>query len=276
MAMNPQSISRSVVLPAYNEEGYIAEMVGRCVRVMEKHEDPFEIIVVDNCSTDSTAAIVDRLHQDDSRIRVIRHETNKLYAGSCQTGADNATGDRIFILDSDGQIDPEEIWKFDAGLDEGNDIVFGRRVERGDPRARLLVSKIFWLHARILIGYQLHDVNTGIRAMNRRFAEYLHLEHRINLANPEMYVQAKIGNFRIGEVSIRQHERQAGVSSHQFAKLWDIETTVAKHLWSLRKTLKAAAKSSASKGSALTAKSSSVKSSFSKTSASTETQSASK
>jgi glycosyltransferase involved in cell wall biosynthesis len=240
MTESNSGIARSVVLPAYNESEYISEMVDRCVRVMEKREDSFEIIVVDNCSTDNTAVIVEGIHEIDPRVRVIRHEVNKLYAGSCLTGAKQSKGERIFIMDSDGQIDPDEIWNFDAQLDAGNDIVFGRRVERDDPKGRLLISKIFWLHARILIDYRLGDVNTGIRGFSRRFADALELKYRVNLVNPEMYVRARTGGFRIGQSDIRQHERQAGVSSHQFSKFWDIEKTVVKYLWSLRKEMRAA------------------------------------
>lgn len=238
MSQAEAAISRSVVLPAYNESEYIAEMVDRCVRVMEKRTDPFEVIVVDNCSTDDTASIVEGIHQRDPRVRVIRHEVNKLYAGSCLTGAKQSTGGRIFILDSDGQIDPDVIWDFDDKLAEGNDIAFGRRVERDDPRGRLLISKIFWLHARVLIDYRLDDVNTGIRGFNRRFADALELNYRVNLVNPEMYVRARNGGFRVAQVDIRQHERQGGVSSHQFSKFWDIEKTVVKYLWSLRGELR--------------------------------------
>lgn len=240
------AVDRSVVLPAYNEQEYISEMVDRCVKALEKRPGSFEVIVIDNCSTDRTADIVDEIHSHDERVRVIRHDVNKLYAGSCQTGARNSEGERVFILDSDGQIDPEEIWNFDAELDKGKDVVFGRRVERDDPKMRLLVSKIFWLHARVLIDYELADVNTGIRGMTREFAQSLELKYRVNMANPEMYVRAKLGNFKIGQASIRQHERQGGVSSHQFAKLWDIEKTVAKYLWSLRKELKSGKRNSRS------------------------------
>ncbi len=124
------SVARSIVLPAYNEEAYIEEMVARCVTALDRKQDSSKILVIDNCSTDRTAEIVDKLHEGDARIRIIRHETNKLYAGSCQTGAHNSVGERVFIMDSDGQINPEEIWKFDAELDKGFDVVFGKRIQR--------------------------------------------------------------------------------------------------------------------------------------------------
>ncbi len=247
------AVDRSVVLPAYNEQEYISEMVDRCVKALEQRPGTFEVIVIDNCSTDRTAGIVDEIHARDSRVRVIRHETNKLYAGSCQTGASNAEGEHIFILDSDGQIDPQEIWAFDAKLDEGNDIVFGRRVDRDDPRMRLLVSKIFLMHAKVLIDYELDDVNTGIRGMTSEYAQALELKYRVNMANPEMYVRAKMGGFRISQTDIRQHERQGGVSSHQFAKLWQIEKTVVNYLWSLRNELKSGRRSSSRRSEKISA-----------------------
>ncbi len=231
---------RSVVLPAYNEAGYIDQMLRRTVRSLERRAEPFEIIVVDNCSTDDTAAIADRFRQSDRRIRVVRHEVNRLYAGSCQTGARASHGDRVFILDSDGQIDPEDIWGFDAALDGGLEVVFGKRIERQDPLRRLVVSKIFWVHARLLIGFRLSDVNTGIRAMTRRFADWMELKHPVNLANPEIYVQARLGGFRVGEVPIRQHKREAGVTSQDFTRLLEIEAAILRYLWQLRRDLRSA------------------------------------
>src|SRR5262249_41871161 len=110
---------RTIWLPAYNEAGYIAEMVERTLRAGGVRSDPFEVIVVNNASTDETAAIVKAMGQRDSRVRLISHPENRLYAASCATATRAAKGDRIFILDSDGQHPPEDIWKFDAKLDEG-------------------------------------------------------------------------------------------------------------------------------------------------------------
>jgi len=229
---------RSIVLPAYNEGQYIAEMVRRTVRACERTVEPFEIIVVDNASKDDTAAVVERVAAADARVHLIRHDTNRLYAGSCLTGTRAARGDRIFILDSDGQHPPDDIWKFDKQLDDGFDLVFGWRRERAEGPQRLLMSRVLWMLAWWYTGFDLHDVNCGIRGFNRRYADALQIKYTVNLVNPELYVRGKLGGFRLGEVAVVQESRKAGVSSHELGRLWRIFQTVRRYLVALRRELR--------------------------------------
>jgi glycosyltransferase involved in cell wall biosynthesis len=231
---------RSIVLPAYNEAGYIAEMIERTIGAGEGRPDPFEVIVVDNASKDDTAAIVEKLAEQDPRIRLIRHPENRLYAASCSSGTRAARGERIFVLDSDGQHSPADIWKFDAKLDEGYDLVFGWRVERSERVTRIVMSKVLLGMARFYVGFDLHDVNCGMRGFNRRFADQLELAHRVNFANPEIFVRARLGGFRVGEVRVVQDRRRAGVSSHEFWRPLRTFQTVRRTLKSLGKELRSA------------------------------------
>jgi glycosyltransferase involved in cell wall biosynthesis len=231
---------RTIVLPAYNESGYIAEMVQRTVEAASRRPDPFEVIVVNNASVDDTAAIVEGIAARDPRVRVISHPENRLYAASCLTGTKAARGDRIFILDSDGQHPPSDIWLFDAKLDEGCDLVFGWRRNRAEKIPRLVMSRVLWSLAWLHTGYNLHDVNCGIRAFTSRFGERLEIRHRVNLVNPELFVRAKLGGFHIGEVEVVQEKRKAGVSSHEFGRLWRIFQTVNNYLSALGRELRAA------------------------------------
>jgi glycosyltransferase involved in cell wall biosynthesis len=231
-AISGHTLLRTIVLPAYNESGYIAEMIAHTIRAGEMRPDPFEIIVIDNASTDDTAGIVERIALADSRVRLIRHPENRLYAMSCLSGTKAARGERVFILDSDGQHPPADIWKFDAKLDRGMDFVFGWRVKRDEPPQRLVMSKFLLGLTRHYIGFNLHDVNCGIRGFNRRFADALEIKHRVNFVNPEFFVRAKLRGLKIDEVQIEQEKRKAGVSSHEFRRLWRI-------FQSVRGTLKA-------------------------------------
>jgi len=217
---------RSIVLPAFNESGYIAEMIAQTIRAGEQRSDPFEIIVVDNASTDSTVAIVEEMAQRDPRVRLIRHPDNRLYAMSCLSGTKAAKGDRVFILDSDGQHPAADIWKFDAKLDAGADFVFGWRVKRAEPPQRIAMSKFLLSLTRFYIGFDQHDVNCGIRGFNRKFADALEIKHRVNFVNPEFFVRAKLAGLTITEVQIEQEKRKAGVSSHEFGRLWRIFQSV--------------------------------------------------
>ena len=239
MAEEREAVRRTIVLPAYNEQGFIEEMVRQCVAVFEQRPDSFEVIVVDNASTDETAAIVERVAAADPRVLLIKHPENRLYAGSCRSGAAAARGDRVFIMDSDGQHRPEDIWTFDAALDKGFDLVFGVRIQRAEPTTRLAMSRMLWLMTKLAIGFDLRDVNCGMRAMSGRYLDGLHIDHSVNFVNPELFVRAKQRGLRIGEVEVVQHARETGVSSHDLSRLSKIFRTVAAYLLALRRELRA-------------------------------------
>lgn len=234
------NILRSVVLPAYNESDYIAEMIAKTLAAGAMRPDPFEVIVVDNASTDTTSAVVEEISASEPRVQLVRHDENRLYAGSCLTGTRAARGDRIFILDSDGQHPPTDIWAFDKKLDEDLDLVFGWRQERQESFQRILVSKAFLYMTRAYLGFPLHDINCGIRGFNRTYADQLDIRYRVNLVNPELYVRAKVGGFRIGEVAVVQEMRKAGSSTHEFTRPWTIFRQVNTYLRSLRRELREA------------------------------------
>ena len=241
-----ESVGRTIVLPAYNEEGFIEDMVRLSIKAAEERQDSFEIIVVDNASTDRTAALVEALARDDSRVRLIRHSENRLYAGSCASGCEAAKGERVFILDSDGQHPPTDIWKFDEKLDEGYDLVFGHRTHREEPITRIAMSRFLRFLARAYIGFKLSDVNCGIRGMSRKYVDGLEFKYKVNFVNPELFVRAKQRNLRIGETPVLQEKRKAGVSSHEFGRLWQIFRTVTTYLGDLRRELRSSRKLSSS------------------------------
>lgn len=228
---------RSIVLPAYNEAAYIAEMIRRTIAAGERRMDPFEVIVVDNASRDETATIVASIAERDNRVRLLCHPENRLYAGSCLSGTRAARGDRIFILDADGQHPPDDIWRFDDRLAAGADLVFGWRRTRNEPLFRIAMSRTLLLLARLYLGFPLHDVNCGIRAFDRAFADALVIAHRANLVNPELYVRARLGGFTVSEVEVDQEARHAGRSSHDFRRMTRIFVDVNRYLADLRREL---------------------------------------
>lgn len=231
-------MKRTIILPAYNEMGYIATMIELSIGELQKRSEPFEIIVINNASTDNTSDIVADIERRDSRVRLISHPENRLYAGSCLTGVQAATGERIFILDSDGQHLPKDLWCFDQKLEEGYDVVFGWRTQRKEPLFRWAMSKLLWLYSKYYLDFHLHDVNCGFRAFNRSYAEKLSIQYQVNMVNPELFVRAKLGGFKIGEAKVVQEKRKAGISSHQFGRLWDIHRAITKYLANLSQELK--------------------------------------
>lgn len=201
-------------LPAYNEQDNIETVLNDSIAALNKTGQSWEVIVVDNCSSDETAARVRDYSKRVAGVKLIVHDRNRMYSGSCQTILSNAQGRYVSIMDSDGQFSAEDLPKFMKALDEGADLVFGWRKVRHDPLMRKVASAVFNFLAKFWIGSTIHDLNVGIRMFNRRFVEVAYLKTAINLANPELFVRAADNGLRVGEVPIRHAERNFGESCH--------------------------------------------------------------
>ena len=231
---------RSLVLPAYNEAGAIVAVVRDCIAAGADRPGTFEVVVVDDGSTDNTAELVAALAVEDERVRLVVQPQNGRYAAACLAGIKAAHGNRIFIIDSDGQHDPNDLWNFDAMIDKGFDLVLGWRQQRSEPRLRLIMSRVLWLMSWWYLRFDLHDVNAGIRACTRDFGEKLEVRHRINYLNPELFVRARLGGFRVAEAPTTQLARRGGITSHNLSKPWSIFIQMRRYLLSLSLELKEA------------------------------------
>jgi glycosyltransferase involved in cell wall biosynthesis len=132
--------SLSLVLPAYNEAENIELVVRSALTVLPELTDGFEIIVVNDGSRDGTAAIIDRLAGEDSRVKPVHHATNRGYAGAVKTGFSSSTSDYVMFMDSDRQFDIRDI-KLLTPFVPLFDIVAGFRMERSDPVIRRINAK---------------------------------------------------------------------------------------------------------------------------------------
>jgi len=227
----------TVALPAYNEEETIASVLAECQAALGPLTDDYELIVIDNHSDDTTATVVSSLAEADGRIRLISHPENRLYSGSCESALRSATGHNLVIMDSDGQMVPEDIPLLLEKLDSGADVVFGRRVDRHDPLFRLISSKLFNILGRIYLKYPFADLNCGIRAFSRTAIDSISLSHRMNMANPEIYVRARIANLPLAEMNVRHRERLGGTTSHDFTKSLQLLRDVVRYFSALRSDL---------------------------------------
>jgi len=227
----------SLVLPTFMEQGNILYVLQRSVTSLEKLGMPWEIIVIDNHSGDGTADIVRRFIQVQPNVRLIIHDNNQLYSGSCKTAIQEAKGAYIAIMDSDRQVTAEDIPKFLAKLKSGADLVIGWRRKRHDSVSRLLMTWVFNKLGKAWLRCSLHDLNCGFRMFDRRFATVAEIKHRINMANPELYVRARCADQIVDEVEIQYFKRTAGVTSHNLLKFWDIFIDVNRYMKALRKEL---------------------------------------
>lgn len=238
MNNNKDNILITLALPAYNEESNILKVLNDSISSLNSIEPLWEIIVIDNNSNDKTASIVTKFAANEPRISIISHRENLLYSGSCITALNNAKGDYVAIMDSDGQFVASDIPRFFKKLKAGANFVNGWRRKRKDPISRLIASTIFNIMGRFWLRFPLHDLNCGIRMFDRKFIKVAKIEHKINMVNPEFYVRAKLAGLNIDEVEIKHQERLGGKTSHNFSKSLELFLLVNRYMKSLHNELK--------------------------------------
>ena len=213
----PQPIdSVTVVVPCYNEEGNLPTLHERLAAVLEARGLPWELIIVDDGSTDGTWATISGLNRRDPRVIGLRHRRNFGKAEALANGFAVARGDVIVTMDGDLQDDPDELPHFLDKLDEGFDLVSGWKQRRQDPLGKTFPSRIFNWTVRRASGVQLHDFNCGFKAYRREAAKNLRLYGELHRFTP---VLASAEGFRVGELPVRHHPRTWGKSKYGWSRL---------------------------------------------------------
>lgn len=216
----------SVVIPLHNEQETLIELYGRTRRTMEAVGELWELVLVDDGSTDQTPSILASLHAADPRVVVLHLRRNYGQTGALMAGFDHARGEVIVALDGDLQHDPEEIPSFLNKLDEGYDLVSGWRTSRSDAfLTRTLPSRIAnWLMAKIS-GVALHDFGTTFKAYRREILADLHLYGELHRFVPAL---SAWNGARMVEIPIKDLGRNRGKShyglSRTFRVMFDLVT----------------------------------------------------
>jgi dolichol-phosphate mannosyltransferase len=172
--MNAESaIAHSVVIPLYNEEENVRELVDRLVPVLAATAKPFEIVFVDDGSRDQTSAMVRAAYASDPRVKLVRFARNYGQEAAVQAGILHATGRWIIQMDGDLQNPPEELTKLLAKRDEGYEIVYGVRTKRRDPIHRVVASKMMVWFMRSVLDVELPEDVTTFRVIDGRTARLI-------------------------------------------------------------------------------------------------------
>lgn len=207
-----QEVAISVVVPVLNEEQSVQELYEKLSAKLDELGRGYEIIFVDDGSTDKTFAELKRLHDKHSGVvRVIRFRRNFGKTPALVAGFSRCRGEIIFTMDGDLQDDPEEIPNFLTKLDEGYDLVSGWKYPRLDPRSKTFPSRIFNGLVSRMTGVHLHDINNGFKAYRRDVIVDTHFKlygefHRF------VPVMAHWRGFRVTEIKVKHHPRKYGVS----------------------------------------------------------------
>src|SRR5438270_1586891 len=207
-----QTVAISVVVPVLNEEQSIKPLFEKLSTQLNSLGQNYEIIFVDDGSTDKTFVELKKLHDEHPGIvRIIRFRRNFGKTPALVAGFSRCRGEVVFTMDGDLQDDPEEIPNFLTKLDEGYDLVSGWKYPRLDPITKTFPSRVFNGLVSFMTGVHLHDINNGFKAYRREVIEDTHFKlygefHRF------VPVMAHWRGFRIAEIKVKHHPRKYGVS----------------------------------------------------------------
>ena len=229
--------SISTVLPAYNEEENVAEAVSSVIKVMDSITTDYEVIVVDDGSSDGTSRAVEDLMKRYPQVRLIRHPVNRGYGGALRSGFEAARGDLIFFTSSDNQYDVAEIKRLLPLIEEA-DIVAGYRAQRQDPIIRRFFAWGWNTLVRLLFGYAARDIDCAFKLFRREVLNRVPLASMGAMIDTELLVGARKRGLRIREVAVSHFPRRAGrqtggrpdVILKAFHDLWDFRSRLKEEL----------------------------------------------
>lgn len=208
----------SIVIPVYNEEESLNPLMEWVARVMKEHGFSYEVIFVDDGSTDSSWEVITWLKGEYAAIRGIRFRRNYGKSPALYCGFDAAQGDVVITMDADLQDSPDEIPElYRMVTEEGYDLVSGWKQKRYDPLGKTLPSKFFNFTARLTSGIRLHDFNCGLKAYRKKVVKSIEVYGEMHRFIPILAKQA--GFKRIGEKVVQHRARQFGVSKFGWERM---------------------------------------------------------
>jgi len=205
----------SVVIPLFNEESNLRPLYERLQPVLEQTRLSYEVIFVDDGSTDDSSTILKQLHQGTDTIRIVHLRGNFGKSVALQEGFSVVRGKWIITLDGDLQDEPTAVPAILEKLKDGYDVVSGWRRKRNDRWLKVMSSKLFNRITAFLSRIPLHDFNCGLKGFTREAVDAIHLYGELHRFIP---VLAKARHFRVGEVLVAHNARHSGRSKYGMTK----------------------------------------------------------
>jgi glycosyltransferase involved in cell wall biosynthesis len=201
----------SVVVPVHDEERSVQPLYEELRAALDPLERPWEAIFVDDGSTDSSFAVLTRIHDAGDNVKVVRLRRNFGKAAALAAGFRHASGEVVVTIDADLQDDPGEIPRLLAKLDEGFDLVSGWKAQRRDPLSRRIPSRIFNGVVGRVSGLRLHDLNCGLKAYRADVVRNLRIYGELHRFLP---VLAHDRGYRVTELVVNHRPREHGKSRY--------------------------------------------------------------
>ncbi len=231
------NIPLSVVMPAYNEEGAIAEAVVEVCREVLNTIPGAELIVVDDGSRDRTGAILDQFALSEPRLRVV-HQPNGGHGRAVRAGLEGARGEWLFLIDSDRQV-PIDAFPTLWQAAQGRDGAFGVRVKRHDPPFRLFLTRQIRRAITLLFGVRLRDANVPFKVVHRSAWRSARAFIPEDTLAPSLFLAVfmKVKGLDVIEIEVPHKERETGVVSIRRWKLLKFCAKAFRQLLAFRRTL---------------------------------------
>lgn len=225
-----QGTRLSLVMPAYNEAAGIVEVVSEAHASLSQLGYPFEILVIDDGSSDTTATLVQEHAEQWPEVRLLKHAQNLGYGAALRTGFLAARYELVAFTDADGQFFLEELADL-VDLTRRFPIVVGYRVQRQDPWQRRFLSWGYNRLVRTFLGTGVRDCDCALKVFRREMLLRLLPETSGFFVNTEMLAKAQQLGWKVGEIGVRHRPRRKGVSKVSLVEVPKTFATLMRYWW---------------------------------------------
>jgi glycosyltransferase involved in cell wall biosynthesis len=208
----------SIVIPLYNEENSLPDLLDQIVGALKGFNNSFEICFIDDGSTDNSLQMLKSLRQKYPVIKIVSFRKNYGKSAALSEGFKMATGDLIITMDADLQDDPGEIPNLIKKINTGFDLVSGWKKRRNDPITKTLPSKFFNFVTARLTGIKIHDFNCGLKAYRKDVIREIPVYGSLHRYLP---VLAHWKGFAVSELVVQHHSRKYGVTKYGWRRFFD-------------------------------------------------------
>ncbi len=222
--MSAKIASLSAVFPAYNDGGSIASMIAAADIACRALTDDFEIIVVNDGSSDYTADILNEMQKRYPKLRVIAHERNRGYGGALRSGFAAARKQWVFYTDGDAQYNPLELSLLARMVEDGAQLVNGYKVSRHDSLARIVIGRAYHYLVKFLFRIRIRDVDCDFRLIPREILQRVELKSDSGAICLELVKKIEDAGYVFAETPVNHYSRKYGIS--QFFVPWRVLRTL--------------------------------------------------
>jgi len=209
---NGAKYSISAFFPACNDVGSIGKIIHTMAWLLPKLANDYEIVVVNDGSTDGTGDLLSVLAREYAFLKVIHHGVNRGYGAALITGFANCSRDLIFYTDGDGQYDVEELPLLLGAFGEDVDVVNGYKISRADPKYRIIAGRIYQHLMRFLFRLNVRDIDCDFRLFRRSLLAHIQLTCHSGVICVEMMKRFQDRGCRVAEVPVHHYHRYHGSS----------------------------------------------------------------